>query len=139
MLVIAILGILATLIFGNLIMSLAKGRDAARKSDLEQIQKAIEMYYEDKKAYPSTITSGSSLTDPVSGKIYMQKVPSDPSSYFYRYCVSNAYDQYQIYSTLENTQDPRIITPVPAGTCNRDDCGAGTACKYGVSSPNTTP
>ena len=42
LLVIIILGILAALISGNLINSLVKGRDARRKSDLQNIQKAVE-------------------------------------------------------------------------------------------------
>ncbi|PIP15252.1 hypothetical protein COX47_00635, partial [Candidatus Roizmanbacteria bacterium CG23_combo_of_CG06-09_8_20_14_all_35_49] len=48
LLVIIILGVLATLIIGNFFTSLKKGRDARRKGDLEQIQRALEMYYEDK-------------------------------------------------------------------------------------------
>jgi prepilin-type N-terminal cleavage/methylation domain-containing protein len=56
--VIAILGILAALISGNFITSLKKGRDAKRKSDFEQIKNALEMFYEDKKHYPSSLQFG---------------------------------------------------------------------------------
>ncbi|MGB9706948.1 MAG: type IV pilin protein, partial [Microgenomates group bacterium] len=49
---VAILGILATVGLGSFQSSQMKGRDARRKSDLSQIQKALEMYYNDKGAYP---------------------------------------------------------------------------------------
>jgi len=54
LLVIIILGFLTSLIAGNFFTSLKKGRDARRKGDLEQIQRALEMYYEDNRAYPNS-------------------------------------------------------------------------------------
>ncbi|MFN4212430.1 MAG: type II secretion system protein [Microgenomates group bacterium] len=137
-LVIVILGVLATLISGNFITSLKKGRDARRKADLEQIQRALEMYYEDKKAYPSSITFGGPLVDSTSGKIYMQKIPNDPlSNINYRYCVDlpSSPSKYQLYAKLENSQDPKIITPAPLPSCTAN-C---PDCNYGISSPNTNP
>ena len=44
LLVIIILGVLSALITGNFFTSLKKGRDAKRKADLEQTQRALEMY-----------------------------------------------------------------------------------------------
>ena len=69
LIVIIILGVLAALITGNFFTSLKKGRDAKRKADLEQVSRALEMYYEDKKAYPDSLTFGSSLPDPDSTKV----------------------------------------------------------------------
>lgn len=52
--VVAIIGLLATLAvvaFGN---SRAKARDAKRKADIVQIQKALDMYYSDNGLYPAS-------------------------------------------------------------------------------------
>ena len=142
LLVIIILGILAALIMGNISNSLKKGRDARRKADLNQIRSALEIYYEDKGAYPSTISFDQPLTDADTGKIYIKRVPDDPlsvSSYTYYYCVSTDYQSYQLYAFLENSQDPQIITPAPLANCVDFNCGTGIDCNYGTSTPNTTP
>ncbi|MDO8611073.1 MAG: prepilin-type N-terminal cleavage/methylation domain-containing protein [bacterium] len=154
MIVIVILGVLAALISGNFITSLKKGRDAARKSDLEQVQKALEMYYEDNRAYPvagSSITTGeinlsgnagSQFCHPslgcssTTGKVYMQKLPVDPKSscnYFYVHETSNG-EGYSLYSTLENNLD----TGKGTGTYSTTDCGGATTCpcKYKLGSAN---
>jgi len=137
MLVIAILGILATLITGNFLTSLKKGRDARRKIDIEQIQKSLEMYYEDKRAYPATITFGANLNDPISGKVYMQKIPNDPitnNNYVYTIDPDGVGNYYKLYSCLENTQDTGAGVN-QAGYVDTD-CGGCGICKYGISSGN---
>lgn len=55
-------------------------RDAKRKSDLEQIRAALEMYRADCGFYPEAITPGSPLTSSCLGSTvtYMQQVPQDP-------------------------------------------------------------
>lgn len=139
MIVIAILGILSALIIGNFFTSLKKGRDARRKIDLEQIQKSLEMYYEDKKTFPTTLTFGNSLTDPATGKIYMVKLPNDPLlNNRYRYCVDLLTNptKYQIYAKLENAQDTSRIDPDQLANCTTN-CTLG--CNYGISSSNTSP
>jgi len=132
---IVILGVLSALISGNFFSSLKKGRDARRKADLEQIQRAVEMYYEDKRSYPATIIFGTSLTDSASGKIYMQKVPNDPiSGNNYVYQSDGTY--YKLYSCIENNLDqgPGVNQNGYTGT----NCGNCGACKYGISSPNSS-
>lgn len=138
MIVIVILGVLAAMISGNFITSLKKGRDAQRKSDLEQVQKSVEMYYEDNKSYPASITFGGQLCHPngCDTKIYMEKVPNDPTSNMnYQYCVDAANSKYQLYTNLENSQDPRIITPSKLANCTAD-C---PSCNYGIASVDTSP
>ncbi len=153
LIIIIIIGIITSMVSGSFFSSLKKGRDGRRKGDLEQIQRAVEMYYEDKKAYPTAAATpgfpfGSSLcqTGPcVSGeKIYMQRVPNDPltkSSYLYS---SNAGADYKMYACLENDQQilNYVITP-PAGfscaTVCKDKNNNNITCIWGVSSPNTNP
>ena len=91
-----------------------RSRDTKRKSDLEQIRSALEMYRADNGFYPAagdgSWVAASSLTDPLVGltpalvPTYLPVVPLDPTSaqvYMYRstnssdgnyygYCVSAA-------------------------------------------------
>jgi len=132
--VIIILGVLTALISGNFISSLKKGRDARRKSDLESIQKALEMYYEDKKAYPPTLSFGSILNDVALGKTYMFKVPNDPlNNYMYIYDSDGTY--FELYSCIENTEDHSQGIKLPDGYTTKN-CGSCGNCRYAISSPN---
>lgn len=151
LIVIVILGVLASLITGNFITSLKKGRDARRKGDLEQIQRALEMYYEDKRAYPTQAPGngfvfGSEFTD--SGKIYMKKVPNDPvSGKDYEYYFDSANDGYKLYACLENNQQilPYTSALSPPGSlpctteCYAQNGTTKIACYWGISSSNVSP
>ncbi len=55
--VIAIIGILATLIIVNYGSSRARARDSKRKQDLSTYQSAIESYYDDYDVYPNAFQS----------------------------------------------------------------------------------
>ncbi|GIW64933.1 MAG: hypothetical protein KatS3mg092_0866 [Patescibacteria group bacterium] len=141
LIVIIILGVLSSFITSNFLISLKKGRDARRKGDLEQIQRALELYYEDKRAYPSNISFGQSLTDTETGKIYMNKIPNDPSGNSYKYESDGTY--YKLYACLENNQQilPYISNPTNF-TCNnfcKNNQGNNVRCIWGVSSSNTNP
>lgn len=143
LIVIMILGVLAALITGNFFTSLKKGRDARRKGDLEQIQRALEMYYEDKKTYPTNLTFGSALSDPDSGKIYMQKVPDDPiSGKDYQYLSTDGAD-YKLFACLENNLQllPYESTgsTLTCGNCRNADDTADVECILGISSSNISP
>lgn len=52
--VIAIIGILASVILASLNSARSKGRDAYRVQSISNLQSALEMYYDDNYAYPST-------------------------------------------------------------------------------------
>lgn len=150
MVVIVILGILAALISGNFINSLKKGRDAKRKSDLENVQKSLEIYYEDKKAYPTFFTSSSDrLCESAlctGEKVYMQRVPTDPTdnpAYFFE-----INDQtYRIYACLENSDQilpyDTISDNPGAGwctrTCNNKSNTAKIACIIVLTDSNSNP
>jgi len=50
--VVAIIGLLSSVVLASLNTARAKGRDAARKETIHQIQTAIEMYYDANGQYP---------------------------------------------------------------------------------------
>lgn len=111
MIIIIILGVLAALVSGNFITSLKKGRDARRKTDLNQVQKALEMFYEDKKMYPdpdgfsgSTSKFCETSACAASEKVYMFRIPIDPSSGTYTFTIDASRQSYRLYACLENTE-----------------------------------
>jgi type II secretion system protein G len=79
--VIVIIGVLATLATVALGSARMKARDARRVSDIRQIQTALELYFNDAGAYPTTnsVTVGSAIS--VSGNTYMAKIPGNPTPY----------------------------------------------------------
>lgn len=137
MIVVAIIGILA----GGLISlmdpagQLRNSRDSKRKSDLKQIQAALELYRADLGAYPSSADSAfgndvanlneSSLVDnPAEVQVtYLPTVPKDPSTNtHYYYCTSSlspcsAASGYRIYACLERSSDPDKKTGSAPITC----------------------
>ncbi len=148
LIVIAILGILATIGIISFTSSQAKGRDAKRKTHLSQIAQALELYYNDKGKYPNVDASGnirgcgtdavntctwgaSAFSNTTTGTIYMTELPTDPSSYRYYYIGTSSGTTYKLYAYLENSKDQSIIeTDYSCGSVN---------CNYGISSANTTP
>jgi prepilin-type N-terminal cleavage/methylation domain-containing protein len=143
LIVIAIIGILASIGLASFNSSQMKSRDAKRKSDF------LELYYNDKGQYPASDASGNilgckagatdtctwgSLTVPFSntttGTIYMVRLPADPSSTYYFYVSTGT--TYKLYARLENTQDKSIISTGVS-------CGSSINCNFGISSSNTTP
>lgn len=146
--VITILGILSSIGIGNFLTSQIKGRDAQRKSDLKQLQTALELYNGDNNRYPtadssSRIIACPSLPNPFScewgegpitdGKtVYSQSVPDDPvaGKYFYVYKVSNDGSKYQVFTFLENKNDPDLVSNINV-SCGEENCN------FGLTSPNT--
>lgn len=143
---IAIIGILAGSLFAvlNPISQFQKANDSKRKSDLKQIQNALELYYQDNNAYPLSEVSNS--VNQIKGfpwgspwPPYIGTLPKDPSSPSknYAYSVSSDGQTYYLYASLDKSGDSQqcnggnACASLPSGTT----CGTGT-CSYGVSSPN---
>lgn len=135
--VVVILGILATVGMGQYRASQIKARDAQRKSDLSNVARALEMYYNDYESYPENNSSGQLVVDGNSlpwgtgfetdETIYMKDLPQDPGfsdGEDWRYCyVSNGGDDYKLYARLENENDMDYqdhFNPTPAN-CNSID------------------
>ncbi len=140
--VIGVIGVLAAglVVIINPAGQLGRARDAERKSDLAQIQKALEVYYDDYSKYPDA------LTDLVSASAkYMEEVPQDPSEKTdYVYFVETNKQLYRLYTHLESSKDLQLCNPDDETencyNAPQDVCGdGGSACNYGVSSPNTSP
>jgi|SRR3989344_5474436 len=107
LIVVAIVGVLASLLMVNFVGIRQRARDAQRKSDIRQIQSALEMYRADQGSYPTSLSSCSSSLMGGSPEItYMQKIPCDPlntGKYVYTYSSSGV--TYSLFSCLENIND----------------------------------
>lgn len=142
--VIVILGLLATVGIGSFSSAQMKSRDARRKADIKSTQNALEIYFSDKGQYPLGDGLGNMLgcgNEQVcgwggawiddNGTMYMQQLPEDPKDGEYFYISDGEY--YQIYAHLENERDPDA-----AGVYSNpgeNSCAEG-GCNYGKSSTN---
>ena len=127
LIVIAIIGILASLIIANVQGVRQRARDARRKSDLDAVQTALRLYYNDNKSFPATaaVVWGNPLQS--GSTVYLSQLPSDPSlsggnpNYIYTQVSS---DSYTLRATLENASDPDIAE-------SQARCG-GSSTQYAV-------
>lgn len=83
--VIAIIGLLSSIVFASIDQSRVKARDALRLSHMGEIQKALNLYFDDNGAWPCTGVSGSNTyIDNQSHCLattlapYMSPLPLDP-------------------------------------------------------------
>ena len=152
---IGILGILAVaaIIALDPVAQLQKSNDVRRKSDLAQVQRALESYYQDHGKYPAS--SSYKIFDPdktpnerpwgSSWTPYMNLLPHDPNSaYSYAYYPNLTTGQsYTLYASLEklNSSDQckgdLSDSANPCGKKSVSMCGG--VCNFGVSSPDVSP
>lgn len=135
---ISIIGILASFLMVNFIGIRQRSRDGVRKSDLRQIQSALELYRADQGSYPpamnlycgcSIISAGSiSCESSPPGTIYMRKIPCDPSSST-RYTYSPSGTAYSLVACLENTNDSQ------KDSVNAAPCDGASNFSYTLTNP----
>ena len=145
LIVIAIIGILSAMIFPNYMGARERARDAQRKSDLAQIQKALELYKMDQtdSSFPATITFGAQWANATTGTIYMNSVPDDPlhgqdgtRNYKYARSVGGVAGTliYTLCACIENSADSDTVHVAACSTVGEcdDACGtsANTKCYY---------
>jgi prepilin-type N-terminal cleavage/methylation domain-containing protein len=125
MVVVAIIALLTGIGFTSFQAVTKNGRNALRKSDLEQIRSALEIYKSDNNSYPVTSTPCMAAIP----SVYLNKYPLDPKPTTNKYCYSSGANNlsYQICAQLENSADPTIAQCTPA------DCGG--KCNYRVTNP----
>jgi prepilin-type N-terminal cleavage/methylation domain-containing protein len=161
--VMAILGILATITLANFSSSQRKGRDAQRKSDLRQIANALEAYMNDHGEYPISNANGEMvnacgcrdhLRNCVFGAldaanrefcdenntVYMTDIPDDvnASASWHNYYYVSDRKSYKLYANFENPNDADCLIKSD-GLCKPIAAYSGNNYIYGISSSNTTP
>lgn len=141
--VIAIIGSLSAILLPNFMGARERARDSQRKSDLKQIQKALEMYKQDLSppAYPSDgffetnkdkcwYQGAVADSCPAGSTIYMNKVPKDPTSTKQYYFDNKGNLEYELCVCLENIADPDKST-----SCSTCGTGCTTGPCYIVTQP----
>lgn len=142
----AILAIITSSLLGGYMSSQKKARDAQRKSDLKQIQNALEAYANDYRGrYPDAdsgriggVAWGGEFNNPsATTTIYMKVLPEDPKGVDYLYWVSSDNTGYRLYACLENDQDSdyNVYTGIICAGCGSTD---DEECTYGAASSNET-
>lgn len=131
LIVIAIIGILATISITSLNTARIKARDVCRISDLRQVALALEMYYSDNTnvGYPGA--SGSNqwgdetwgMVKVLQDSKYFSVAPSDPGTGSYEYWVTSDNQEYILRAVLENNNDSALDNDIDGIVfgCSCDD------------------
>lgn len=134
--IIAILAIMFLLI--NWKRNIFRAQDARRKTDIANIRRAFEEYYNDNGCYPSmdVLSTCGSETSPL--KSYLRKIPCDPTTQEpYKYqpdsdtnmCLGN-----RVCTKLQDWSDPDITT---LGCNAQEGCGWGAYWNYCLATGTT--
>lgn len=115
--VIAIIGILSSIVLASMSGARSKGRDTKRISDVKQLQLALQLYYDgNNSVYPPKATDGtvSAALAPLVTTGYLSTLPTDPSggtaAYGYSGLPANcttACGDYVLGAKMEN--DPSLF------------------------------
>jgi general secretion pathway protein G len=103
--VISIIGILAGLLLTNFVGIRERAVDTRTKNDLQQLKKALRLYYNDHQEYPDTNdgpTPGGSFED--GDSVYMKDTPTE-----FEYTQTNNGEGFVLIAPLENASDEDII------------------------------
>jgi prepilin-type N-terminal cleavage/methylation domain-containing protein len=125
LIVIAVIGILASVVLVGLGPIQKQGRDARRISDLKQVQSGLELYYNRNGAYPLNITSWDQLVTTLTGAgVGVSNVPKDPNpSQSYQYVSSGS--SYCLGAQLEDSNNPAWKNSTNANPCDQMNCYDG--------------
>jgi len=111
-----------------------RSRDVKRKSDLEQIRSALEMYRSDNGAYPNAGAGSLTLASNLAGSLvstYIPAIPDDPNGtqhYYYQGIqVNSSYVGYCVSALLET-----IPATPPQSTCT---VSLPSGYNYGLKNP----
>ena len=85
-----------------------RSRDTRRRTDMESIRAALELYRSEQGSYPLSVVEGGSIGS--GDSVYLNPVPSDPkdSSYVYNRLTVTS---YTLTCTLESGDDCSYTNP----------------------------
>jgi general secretion pathway protein G len=99
LLVVVIIGMLATIAAINVPKFLGQGREGKAKADVSSISTALHLYNMNEGKYPASLSALQEGNDP-----YMQSIPKDPWGKDYNYTVGSSRKglRFEIYSFGED-------------------------------------
>lgn len=121
LIVVAIIGLLASVIIIGLQGAQRGGRDARRISDLQQIQNGLQLYYNAKSKYPdaATLSNVSTLNSEANISTMGVKLPEKgPSGDDYKYLQLNSGTGYLLQATLDDPANKKggVSTKIVSGS-----------------------
>ena len=135
--VIAIIAILSTFILSSLGSAKSKSRDTTRKQNLDQIVKAISLYYSSNGDIPGLTNNCVAISDSMLGSgvlvpTFIKSIPTDPTrsalgtsgNYVYEN-QSNNTGKYRVCATMENSSAGNITPAISV-------CGGSAVYNYCV-------
>jgi len=144
--VMAIMSILVVISVSQFQTAKKKGNDVARKSDLNGVSKALQMYFADYGVMPSVSDDGKIVVGGVAvdwggefkdgDYVYMKVMPKENSLSLPPYCykTDTGLKKYALFAQLENTVDKECdghTYTCENGTSNKTYC-------FAYVSPNTS-
>ena len=128
MIVIAIIAILSGIILTSMTGSKAKSRDAARISDVNQIQLSLEQYFDRCGQYPATLDPGTNngcvgIVPAITLGSFISVIPKDPSNnsnfgYATNAGGTNPPTDYVIHAKLESSNAAQLNSYPETGKPN---------------------
>ena len=107
--VVSIIGVLASLIAVNVTSSQARARDSRRQADLQNIAGALELYRATNRAYPleatSTAIDSSVLTTALTANLPLDPHPNPSSWQEYSYVSDPGGSKFSLEARLEKVND----------------------------------
>jgi type II secretory pathway pseudopilin PulG len=128
--ILVMIGILASLVISAVNGGRLKSRDARRVADIKQMQTALELYFSDEQLYPQTWVANQPLVS-VDNHMFMDKRPSNPKPWDEGACGGRGGDY--VYTALGNPATNYTIS-----YCLGKNVDAVAAGQQTVSSLNVT-
>lgn len=116
----SIIMLLSTIVLSSLDLQRKRARDAVRKSDIQFLRSALELYSVSFGDYPSDLNQ---LEDDLEDINFLPKDPSSGDDYEYLYLSSF---NFQLYAKLEGSGDNRCWVDDIANGKGEIDCGSIT-------------
>jgi general secretion pathway protein G len=126
--VVAIIGLLSSIILVGLGGFQARARDANRIADLRQVENGLALYYNRYRVYPNANTWDALRTALTGAGVGVNRIPDDPlPGQTYQYAVSGDGQQYVLAATLEDNNNRELLKDVD-GTVLGINCNDPVYC-----------
>lgn len=132
--VMGIIGLLASVVLVGLGSFRTRSRDARRIADLREVQNALELYYaKNNSQYPASANWSALTTALIDAGIGVSNIPKDPLKTDYFYCYSTADPTPQSYilgAQFEDASNPALnddVDLIPSGFSCSFTCDDGQA------------
>lgn len=124
LIVVFIIGLLASVVLVGLGAFRQRGRDARRITDLRSVQNALELYYSKNGIYPPTSNWSALEGKLVSASVGVNSIPNDPGGgdSTYQYAIDASGQSYVLRADLEDRNN-QVLDEDADGDQLGIDCG----------------